>query len=427
MTLRVGTFNARFLPHLPSNARRAAVLADRIQDGAYDLIVLTEVFSGRARRVLAERLAPMYRWNVRYIGSRRIVREDSGLMLLSRLPFEPLPASPQFGHARIRASARGSSPDRSHVWFVEYGDCSSSDCLAGKGAGYVRVRYGGRPLNVFFTHMQAAYDHHSPQKQARTRQVRSSQLGQLADLVRRALGTSRAGTEHTLILGDLNVDGVRTPAAGAAPETKGSEWTDMLSLLGAVFPRGLTDVWDRHAPFGDPGNTFPAWDPNARRDYVLSSTADPDLPLVVHHVALDRDLAKPYDGGAHASDHLGVRVDLNLHQPGCHPLDAHRVQYPHDGAVLHGTIDHPGGLQWYRIDHRGGVEIELGFPGANPGTALEVYQAGDISRPLMPQSRNGGGDLDSRRYTLAGDALIRVGEPTSEMAGRYSLGVRPVM
>jgi endonuclease/exonuclease/phosphatase family metal-dependent hydrolase len=416
MSLRVGTFNARFLPHLPSNTRRAEVLSDRIHEGRYDLIVLTEVFSARARRVLVERLAHAYPWCVRYIGSRWIVREDSGLMVLSRLPFETLPASAEFGHPRIRASGSSATADRQHVWFVEYGDCASSDCLAGKGAGYVRVRYNGRPLNVFFTHMQAAYDYHGSRRQARTRQVRSAQLRQLAGLVRAALGTSRAGAEHTLILGDLNVDGIRSSTGPAG----GSEWTEMLSLLGSLFPRGLTDVWDRHAPAGDPGHTFPAWDPDARRDYVLLSASDQDPALAVHHVALDRDLAKPYNGTAHLSDHLGISVDLNLHQPGCHPLDAHRVEWPSNGALLRGAIRHPGGLQWFALNGRGTVDVRLAMDGALPNRLLAVYAAEDISRPLVAVS-DGAGDNGTSRYVLPAESFLRVGKPRSDLSGSFSL------
>jgi endonuclease/exonuclease/phosphatase family metal-dependent hydrolase len=426
MTLRVGTFNARFLPHLPSNGRRAEVLSDRIREGRYDLIALTEVFSARARRVLIERLADAYPWNVQYIGSRRIVREDSGLMVLSRLPFDVLPDALAYHHPRIRASASGVAPDWPHVRFVEYDDCSSSDCLAGKGAGYVRVRYAGRPLNVFFTHMQAAYDYHGPRKQARTRQVRSNQLHQLADLVRAALGTEGTATGDTLILGDLNVDGVRSPAAGTAPVADGSEWTEMLTLLGVLFPHGLTDVWDRHAPLGDLGHTFPAWDPIARRDYVLLSAGDHDPPLAVHHAALDWDLARPHNGTGHVSDHLGISVDLNPRQEGCHPLDAFPLGTIADRRVIDGYIRHRGGLQWYRLDHGATVDVELRFPGADAGTALEVFCARDISRPLRPEAGNGhDGRPDRRTYALASEALIRVGSTRSSLSGTYSLAVHP--
>jgi endonuclease/exonuclease/phosphatase family metal-dependent hydrolase len=420
MTLRVGTFNARFLPHLLSNARRAAVLAERIREARYDLIVLTEVFSGRARRVLIEALGADYPWNVQYVGSRRIIREDSGLMLLSRLPFDELPASPDYSHPRIRASASGVTPDWPHVWFVEYKDCTASDCLAGKGAAYVRLRFRERPLHVFFTHMQAAYDYHGPEKQARTRQIRTAQLKQMATLVRAALAPDSAARENVLVLGDCNVDGVRSGNGNAG----GDEWHGMLAALGEPFPGGLADVWDQHVPADDPGHTFPAWNPHARRDYVFLSSADPTQPLAVQHVALAHDLAEPSVGNVHLSDHIGISVDLNLHQHGCHPADAHAIEIETDGAPVNGTISFPGGLQWYRIVTAGTYEIGLGMSGATASDALTLYAAGDISRPLAPLATGNGDPTQStQRYRLPEETFIRIGRPKSNLSGAFALRV----
>ena len=420
MTLRIGTFNAQFLPHLPSNTRRAAVLAERIRGAEYDLLVLTEVFSGRARRVLLERLADAYPWNVQYIGSRRIVREDSGLMLLSRLPFEPLPTSPYAAHPRIRASASGHAPDWPHVWFVEYRGCASSDCLAGKGAGYVRLRFADRPLNVFFTHMQAAYDYHGPRRHARTRRIRRAQLHQMADMIRAALTDGRAAEENTVILGDLNVDGVRS---GNGSLAHGEEWKEMLATLHQLFPGGASDVWDRHAPVTDAGHTFPAWQPNARRDYVILSAADQQSPLQVQHVSLDHDLARPEGTANHLSDHVGISVDLNLPQSGCHPLDAHAVAGV-DSVEIDGRIDHPGGLQWYAVTTGETTTVDVGLRAAGTGMRPVVYRADDISRPLTPAAPT---DNATARYELNGSHFIRVGEPRSTVSGAYSLQVKSVV
>ncbi len=427
MTLRIGTYNARFLPHLLSNARRAEVLAGRIRKGGYDLILLTEVFSGRARRVLVEKLAGEYPWNVQYIGSRRIVREDSGLMLLSRLPFEALPNSRTYNHRRLQASANGTTTDWPHVWFVEYDDCCSSDCLAGKGAGYVRVQFDGQPINVFFTHMQAKYDYHGPRKQARTRDIRHSQLRQLAGLVRQVLDANGNASENAIVLGDFNVDGVRSAKGGSSqPEADGAEWLNMLEQLNGLFPKGIEDVWDRYVPDSDPGHTFSAWDPHARRDYVFLSSIDPALPLSVHHAALAYNLAGSNgEVDRTMSDHLGINVDLNLHQAGCHPRDAYPVGELTEAVTIDGRIRHPGGLQWHRAEARGTFEVELRFPRANPAAALEMYDAGDISRPLLPTTTNGGAEVDTRRYELAGESFIRVGKPKADVSGEYSLRVAP--
>jgi endonuclease/exonuclease/phosphatase family metal-dependent hydrolase len=425
MALRIGTFNARFLPHLPSNARRARVLAERIRAGGYDLIALTEVFSGRARRVLLEGLAGEYPWNVQYIGSRRLVREDSGLMLFSRVPFDALPATAPNGRLRVRACANGTAPDRPPVWFVEYSECASSDCLAGKGAGYVRLRHAGRPLHVFFTHLQAAYDYHGPRQHARTRRVRTSQLRQLAALVQAALGPEGDRAANAVILGDLNVDGVRS-TTGAVQSGDGAEWRGMMELLNGCCAPGLVDVWDGHAPFADPGHTFPSWSPSARRDYVLLSAADPVRPLAVHQVSLAHELARPNDNGDFLSDHVGICVDLNLHQTGCQPLDAHIVGEVGDGILVTGRIDHPGGLQWYAVERFGAVTLDVTSLEDGLETPVAMYHAADISRPLPPaDDGSGGASTGVTRYLLEGASLIRVGEPTSRLAGTFNLRVTP--
>ena len=404
------------------------MLADRIQDGRYDLMVLTEVFSGRARRVLVEQLAHAYPWNVQYIGSNRLLRQDSGLMLLSRLPFDALPDSSEHGHPRIRASATGTTPDWPHVWFVEFDDCCHTDCLAAKGTGYVRVTLEQRPVDVFFTHMQARYDHQGPRRQARTRDIRRSQLQQLAGMVHEALDANREPAAASIILGDLNVDGTRSTAGGGVQgSTDGDEWRCMLEQLDGLFAGGVADAWDCHVPGADPGYTFSTSDPHARRDYVLLSANDPALPLNVQHVALAYNLATSEGRFDHRmSDHLGINVDLNFGQPGCHPRDAHALGPLREGVSVAGRIAHGGGLQWYRLEARGTFEIRLAS-GATPfDAAVEVYDAQDISRPMKPGCATGAdGSERGERYALVGESFIRVGRPKSGVSGGFSLTVRP--
>jgi len=430
MNLRIGTLNARFLPFLPSNARRARLLADRILDSGYDLFVLTEVFSGRTRRILLDRLAAEYPWNVQYVGSSRRLRQDSGLMLLSRLPFEPLPDSSRFRHARIRASATGMDPDWPHVWFTEYANCYWSDCLAVKGAGYVRLRIEGKPLHVFFTHMQATYQYQGRRRRSLARAIRSRQFEQLADLMHEALGGADGARRNAILLGDFNVDGARsTPDGGAASGPDGEEWRTMLERLDELIPGGLADTWDRYAPTTDPGYTHSTRHPLARRDYVLLGDCDPALPLSVQQVTLAYNLAEA-DGRAddHLSDHFGINVDLNHPQAGCHPRAAHPLDAANNSALIRGEIRHPGGLQWYRLDARGIFELSLGFSAGGEGEALEVYRATDISRPVAATRSSATGRSGTvKRYEVVGETFIRVGRPKSEISGEYTLAVERIV
>lgn len=305
MALRIGTFNAQFLPYLLSNGRRARSLAERILKTEYDVLLLTEVFTDQVRRLLLRCLSADYPYSVNYIGSKLILREDSGLMLLSKLPFEPLEETPSYRHRRIRVSDSARDSGRPVVWFTEYDRCCSSDCLSGKGAAYVRLKTDGRPLHVFFTHMQAKYDFHGPRKQRLTRSIRASQIGQLTALMRDALGPGKGAGENVVVLGDLNVDGIRP---GAAPEDDavGGEWREMMRTLATTTSRGLEDAWERYASTADPGFTYPAWAPEARRDYIFVSLDDQEYPLSVRRVAL----AHHPKGTEVLSDHLGIDMDL---------------------------------------------------------------------------------------------------------------------
>ena len=65
----------------------------------------------------------------------------------------------------------------------------------------------------------------------------------------------------------------------------------MLYEVITLFPRGVLDVWDCHAPLEDPGHTYSSRAPLARRDYVMLSSADSDQPLCVHHVSLAHNVA----------------------------------------------------------------------------------------------------------------------------------------
>jgi len=437
--LRIGTFNTRFLPHLLSNQRRARLLAERIAEYDYDIMVLTEVFSHRARRVLLSRLSSRYRYVVQYIGSRRRLREDSGLMLLSKHPFQPLPRSSAYEPGRLRISHCQSSRDGPAVWFVEYADCCCSDCLAGKGAAYVRLGVHDRRLHVFLTHMQAKYDFHSPKKQRRTREIRAAQLRQLSGLVREALGRGTSVADDVLLLGDFNVDGARTMKGHAAVgETCGSyeseEWFAMLGTLSEHLPNALLDLWHEHAPLADPGFTYPATQPSARRDYILLSAVNRERTLCAQHVALAHNLTAGHEHGelrsenraSHLSDHLGVNADLNCYSAGCHPRDAHRVHVTFGWATVAGRIEYPGSLQWYRLHATGDCIIGLERTSGEMNRTVQVYAAGDISRPLRPLDSSGAllGGHGSWCYFLNGDTLIRVGETQSPDVGAYLLSVR---
>ena len=311
--IRVGFLNTRMLP-FSSAGSRADVIASRILAGDFAIVVLSEVFSETGRERLVDLLGALYPFRVEYIGSGKLHRLDSGLMLLSRVPLSRIQGSAQFQSRRVRGSTElGSESEKvaGYVRFVEFDDCASADCWAGKGAGYVRTDLSGRPLHLFFSHMQASYGSHDDAARQKTVAARKSQREQMASFIDAVAGEGLLRGENALVVGDLNVD-------------VNAERSEMMRQLSIPFPFGLSDVWTDHGPPGDPGFTFPVRNPSVRFDYMLASLADEREPLCVGAISTTYGLeTRSPVGGADISaerrvtDHLGLVVDLRRSESQC--------------------------------------------------------------------------------------------------------------
>jgi len=311
--IRVGFLNTRMLP-FSSAGSRADVIASRILAGDFAIVVLSEVFSETGRERLVELLGAVYPHRVEFLGSAKLHRLDSGLMLLSRVPLFLIEGSARFQTHSVRGSTElGSEPEQvtGFVRFVEFEDCASMDCWAGKGAGYVRADLWGEPLNLFFTHMQASYGSHDEAQRRETVEARASQRAQMASFVEAVAGEGLLRGENALIVGDLNVD-------------VSAERSEMMNQLSIPFPFGLSDMWADHGPPGDPGLTFPVRNPSVRFDYVLASLPDTRAPLCVSTITTTYGLNTRRPAGEadialerRVTDHLGLVVDLARATDGC--------------------------------------------------------------------------------------------------------------
>ena len=310
--VRVGFLNTKMLP-FSSAGRRADVIAARILAGDFAIVALSEVFSETGRERLVELLGPVFPYRVEFLGSRKLHRLDSGLMLLSRLPLSTLGDSIPFQSLRVRGSTEaGSEPEQAakFVRFVEFDDCASKDCWAAKGVGYVRAEVSARPLHLFFTHMQASYGSDDEAGQRETLAARASQRNQMASFIEAVAGDGLRRGESALVVGDLNV--------------AEDERSEMMSQLSDPFPFGLSDAWTVHGPPGDPGLTFPVRNLSVRFDYVLASLPVSGTPLCVNSIAraygLDtRSTPESVDIAAeqNVTDHVGLVVDLGLEESPC--------------------------------------------------------------------------------------------------------------
>lgn len=334
--VRIGVLNTRLLPFSGAGGR-AELLAARILGSDLDIVALSEVFSETGRSRLAELLGEAFPHRVEYIGSRKLHRVDSGLMVFSRLPLLPIPPTVPHATSRVRGrTTAGSDPDSvaRFVRFTEFDDCATHDCWAAKGVGYVRVAAGDGKVNapglhLFFTHMQASYGSDDARRELETAAVRSEQRSEMTEFIQAVAGPGLARGEQALLVGDLNVDGSADITGGVERRTAlvGDERTRMLEELAPAFPAGISDTWRDHGPSGDPGLTFPVREPSVRFDYVLASPPVDDGGPCVRSIRRAWGLDVRRAPGSidvsverRVTDHVGLVVDLLPGSGACTPL-----------------------------------------------------------------------------------------------------------
>jgi hypothetical protein len=222
----------------------ALPLANEVLERDFDVIAFNEVFDEDARQRLVHLLRPEFPHSIAYISSGPDL-EDSGLMLFSKFPFDNLQnPNAVFTDGTVRGTT-------DQVAFVEFGDCSGFDCLASKGAAFVRIR-NTRPnaqfstYDVVFTHMQAAYDSDDEHAGVRKEQFRAIQ-----SLVRHATGDNQTGP--LFILGDVNIEGegANWDEAGSVAVAGGQEWREFVQA--ARGDPQVTDSWAATTSLRDRG------------------------------------------------------------------------------------------------------------------------------------------------------------------------------
>ena len=430
-SLRIGTFNAQFIPStfngMPpgDDVARPKQIAARILAGGYDIIALNEVFDEDSRKVFVRELRGAYPHYVAYLGDDAVASEDSGLMLFSRFPFVGLPLKTHIAEPDDLKAQNGGS-DWKDVAFIEYDASSDSDDMSAKGAAMVRIQnpHTQRIYNIVFTHMQASYPEEEliglcpaaiPGPGGTDRRliarglwgehidIRNDQLGDIRRVIEDSLPPGAAGREDVIVLGDLNVDGDRAdpnlgPTGWCRPNL--FEWAARFDTPGSFFKDGIKDAWANEHPkqdrgltnlyhwaiAPDPGNCA-SFEPEtgARLDFILRNRPDVDRRLVVQHLTRAfnlRDGAPFSEGGlgmagiTDLSDHIGLNADVNRWAPHCNPLEA--MLNPALDAFLGGTITFPGSMQWVRFDAAGTYAFAI----PTAGTEFRVYKASELSVPV---------------------------------------------
>ncbi len=396
-SIKMLTFNVQFLPGSDDDKIRSVKIAKQIKSVAYDIIVLNEVFDEEAREVFVTELSGIYPNYVAYLGDDAVGSQDSGLMLFSRYPFEPLPNDIHKAESDD-VDARNNGDDWKEVAFIEYDDDVFPDNWAAKGVGFVRIRnpHTKRIYNVAFTHMQASYpeDEEDQEEWLEPINARIGQFNDIKRIIEESLHVGQFNHEDIFILGDFNVDGDLLDydfGISGYDQPNLYEWNLHFSTRGSFFTDIFQDSWANEQPLLDRGLTNlyhwgPPFSPDqgARLDYFLRNKPKSNKPLCVQHLTLAHNMRSgipKYEAGfglagpEELSDHIGINIDVNIEAPHCSPKTA---KTPPLEDWVNGVITNRGNVQWYRFDLPG----TYSFVVSGAGMDYRVYSGSDMSTPI---------------------------------------------
>jgi len=163
--LKVLTWNIFMMPpwtfQSPHNTARAQAVADELLKLDYDVLCLEKAFDGAARAVLDHALASQYPYRYGPANPACFPLTDSGVWVLSRIPF-------------------------SDYRDIEFADSAGVEVFARKGAMMLSGVVSGHPFQLIATHLQgddvAAYqpDHQQVRDRQMT-QIRAELIARYAD------------------------------------------------------------------------------------------------------------------------------------------------------------------------------------------------------------------------------------------------------
>ena len=425
--------------------QNAVAIAAELMLKDLDVIVLTEVFDEDARATLSFLLAQAgLVHQVTKLDDSVVVPgldpkfnnleiEDSGLMLFSRFPFEPLPTDVfKWKKPLLEATT-------DEVAFVRFQLAADYDQLAAKGVGLVRVKHPSSQeiYTIVFSHTQADYggDKLYPG-------VRAKQFEVIERLITITLGTDDLAQEHVFLMGDLNVRGehglIHNMAHNGFTGDPTDEWSIRFTM--GFFFEEMVDTWASETSPDDLGITHPG--DSQRLDYIVASRGRLEEGFCMQHLTREQ-IAN--------SDHWMVTGDYNLDGLHCDPRHAW-AQPPFDEFLDHQLdpkVDHtdialPGSVQWFRVDlpkdnSTVSIALEPGTefdPKTNTGFTFELYDPADLSVPIAQyeQMTTDLAAIDSVDappgtegivFVVPERFFIKVFSPNREYSGDYSLLIHP--
>jgi endonuclease/exonuclease/phosphatase family metal-dependent hydrolase len=442
-SLRIATFNTHLISPVFNkelfDSSKADADADLVADvirhhglnlESFDVIALNEVWDEDAKKILKDKLAPVFPYHIDKLDENTDLlglsvpipkAEDSGLMLFSRMPFVNFKV--------------GNPASVTSVAFRCFAASSGEDALAAKGVGLVVVRHPAsrRLYIVAFTHLQNE-----------DRNVRSAQMKEIRALIEQVRDLNpETQRGEVFLLGDLNIEGCspgEQPWSRPPSEANDQEWKEHFWTTGSYFHYPLYDAWAWTTSAFDRGFTGPSG--HSRLDYIVHEREKTHPAYAVQHI-------RHIMVGQTNSDHGAVVADLNLPSAYCFPRLARRPciepQFANEEwdwlqpgqlpqAALHGQLRYPGSMQWYRFDDSGTYSIALPKTAYDLGLRTTIYEKHDLSNPVEAYAKVYTTTIQgqyrpelfvvSKYHLPSAPFFVRVSNPTSRTwQGDYSLAV----
>lgn len=170
------TWNVHMLPSIAQRSgqkKRAKIIVEQLQYSNYDVIVFTEAFNNRARRIIAKGLKKTFPYKLGPANKHTPFKINSGLFVMGKQALK-------------------------HIDEIAYEYGKKSDRWASKGALMLSVNKDSVEYQIIATHLQADYTPFAEYKNIRATQLNAINYGLLS-----VYGKDKV---PQIITGDLNID-----------------------------------------------------------------------------------------------------------------------------------------------------------------------------------------------------------------------------
>ena len=429
---------------------KAMHIAEGIRRAAPDVVVINEAWDEGFRTELANQLEGDYPYAVTTVDGVPPKVEDSGLMLLSRLPFSPLRDECQGLEPGVVVAATPSNGLQA-VYAETFDDSAGDDANSWKSVAIAKLKLGNGSAYVVFTHLQADVD-------VDVEWVRRRQLQQVQHVIEKCGPTASEQTSSPVFFaGDLNIPG-RLSVAQSHVSAQG-EWEALFrsTYYGLeYFSRGEdagsagSFLADAYFYYGSPrGQDVSEIDPGATQGILFSEAADkiatacgdgpncegqrfdyvfhgPYRPYRLERVRVAWEVNLPEDAGGRCnlSDHQPLVADYHTYFAKNQSVrTATALTFGQDDKVMTmaGNLPSSRAMLWYRLEgmFAGGLYGILVSNGAN----YQVFAQNDLSRAMAPYPGSSGPRVGPKYYLPDPPYFIRVFPEEGQAPVQFNLRV----